>query len=137
MIPDSLKLTAADTLQETLRTASEPGMVWLMVKMVFMLVLVILLVILTGLLFKKFAFNGSREKTDNSISLSARFQVAPQRSVVLLKLFDKIVAIYETPNNSILLGEWPEDELEEPLELMGKRSANAFKNVFKGALHIK
>ena len=131
---DSLVLHAADTLKQVNEIPGQISFPWLIFKMIAMLILVIGLIIAISWVFKKYTNVFSSEINSDWIQVLNKVQIAPQKTIYLIKIFTKIIAVMETPNHTTVLSQWNEDEVNyvPPEKLMGNNEG--FLKVLKKSL---
>jgi len=112
MNPDTVQQAASDTLQAVHSLTREVNIGWLVFKMIFMLLLVIGAIFAVSWMFKKFTRITSLNKQAKWVTVISRVQVAPQNTILLVKIFGKVIAVMETPNHLTVLSEWQEDEID-------------------------
>jgi len=108
---DSIRINAADSLHAINSLTQDANIGWMIFKMAIMLLFVIAAIFLVSWLFKKFTNFSSSGNNAKWVQVISRVQVAPQKTIILVKIFQKIIAVMETPNHTTVLSEWHEDDV--------------------------
>ena len=134
---DSLNITASDTLQAINNLPGDTSFGWLIFKMAMTLVLVIAVIFAVSWLFKRFSNLSGLNKNSDYIQIVSRMQIAPQKTILIMKIFKKVIAVLETPNHTTVLSEWQENEVDFIPEESKFDTGEKFMEILKRSIGAK
>lgn len=97
-------------------------------KLIFLVIIFIVILVLSYLVTKWYANSGLVKNKTNNIEIKETFQLAPGKTISIVRIGEKYVALAQFKDNVVKLTELTEEELILNLEV--EISDSSFKDVF-------
>lgn len=104
-------------------------------KLIFLVIIFIVILVLSYLVTKWYANSGLVKNKTNNIEIKESFQLAPGKTISIVRIGEKYVALAQFKDNVVKLAELTEEELILNREV--EISDSSFKDVFSNMLKMQ
>ena len=102
-------------------------------KLIFLVIIFIVILVLSYLVTKWYANSGLVKNKTNNIEIKESFQLAPGKTISIVRLGEKYVALAQFKDNVVKLAELTEEELilNREVEISDSSFKDVFSNIVK------
>ena len=102
-------------------------------KLIFLVIIFIVILVLSYLVTKWYANSGLVKNKTNNIEIKESFQLAPGKTISIVRIGEKYVALAQFKNNVVKLAELTEEELilNREVEISDSSFKDVFSNIVK------
>lgn len=102
-------------------------------KLIFLVIIFIVILVLSYLVTKWYANSGLVKKKTNNIEIKESFQLAPGKTISIVRIGEKYVALAQFKDNVVKLAELTEEELilNREVEISDSSFKDVFSNIVK------
>ena len=102
-------------------------------KLIFLVIIFIVILVLTYLVTKWYANSGLVKNKTNNIEIKESFQLAPGKTISIVRIGEKYVALAQFKDNVVKLAELTEEELilNREVEISDSSFKDVFSNIVK------
>ena len=102
-------------------------------KLIFLVIIFIVILVLSYLVTKWYANSGLVKNKTNNIEIKESFQLAPGKTIAIVRIGEKYVALAQFKDNVVKLAELTEEELilNREVEISDSSFKDVFSNIVK------
>lgn len=102
-------------------------------KLIFLIIIFVVILVLSYIVTKWYANSGLVKNRTNNISVVENFQLSPGRTISIIKIGEKYVAIAQYKDSIVKLTELTQEQLDfnEKVEIQDTSFKNVFSNMMK------
>ena len=108
-------------------------------KLIFLVIIFIVILVLSYLVTKWYANSGLVKNKTNNIEIKESFQLAPGKTISIVRIGEKYVALAQFKDNVVKLAELTEEELilNREVEISDSSFKDVFSNIVKSRKKVR